>query len=69
MNQWELFDLKSDPNEMTSVYGTSQYAVVQNKLAIQLANHRKKLKVPEADPPHSIITRLPPRDRKPTSPE
>ena len=70
VNQWELFDLKSDPNEMTSVYGTAQYAVVQNRL--QFDNWqitRKKLKVPEADPPESVVKRLPPRDRKPTSPE
>ena len=23
--QWELFDLKSDPSEMKSVYGTAEY--------------------------------------------
>ena len=25
VDQWELFDLKTDPNEMTSVYGTAKY--------------------------------------------
>ena len=68
VDQWELFDLKSDPNEMTSVYGTAEYAVVQNKMTRQLAMHRKELQVPDEDPPHSIIQRLPPRTRKPTSP-
>jgi arylsulfatase A-like enzyme len=68
VDQWELFDLKSDPNEMTSVYGTAEYAVVQNKMTRQLAMHREKLQVPEKDPPHSIIQRPPPRTRKPTSP-
>jgi arylsulfatase A-like enzyme len=68
VDQWELFDLKSDPNEMTSVYGTAEYAVVQNKMTRQLAMHREKLQVPEEDPPHSIIQRPPPRTRKPTTP-
>ena len=69
VNQWELFDLKSDPNEMTSKYGTAEYAVIQNKLARELAVHRENLQVPDQDPPHSIVTRLPPRDRKPTAPQ
>ena len=47
VDQWELFDLKTDPNEMTSVYGTAKYAVVQNRLSRQLALHRQELAVPE----------------------
>ena len=50
VNQWELFDLKTDPNEMTSKYGTAEYAVVQNRLARQLALHRQKLVVPNQGP-------------------
>ena len=69
VDQWELFDLKTDPNEMKSVYGTAEYAVVQNRLTRQLALHRKELKVPEDDPPQSLVKRLPPRTRKPTTPQ
>jgi arylsulfatase A-like enzyme len=69
VDQWELFDLKTDPNEMKSVYGTAEYAVVQNRLSRQLALHRKELKVPEEDPPQSVVKRMPPRTRKPTTPK
>ena len=69
VDQWELFDLKTDPNEMTSVYGTAKYAVVQNRLSRQLALHRQELAVPEEDPPQSVVKRLPPRTRKPTAPK
>ena len=69
VDQWELFDLKTDPQEMKSVYGSADYAKIQKRLAKQLANHRADLKVPDADPPHSIVKRLPPRLRKPTVPK
>ena len=69
VNQWELFDLKTYPHELKSVYGTAEYAVVQNRLTRQLAMHRKELKVPEEDTPQSVVKRLPPRTRKPTIPQ
>ena len=62
-------DLKTDPKEMKSVYGNADYAKIQKRLAKQLAKHRSDLKVPDADPPHSIVKRLPPRLRKPTVPK
>ena len=68
VDQWELFDLKTDPKEMKSVYGTAQYAVTQNRLSRQLALHRQRLGVPLVDPPESVVKRLPPRTRKPTAP-
>lgn len=66
--QWELFDLKSDPSEMKSVYGTAKYMETQNRLVRQLAIHRQELGVPQTDPPHSIIKRPPHRARTPTAP-
>jgi arylsulfatase A-like enzyme len=69
VDQWELFDLSKDPKEMSSVYGIPEYAVVQNRLSRQLALHRKNLQVPEEDPPQSVVKRLPPRTRKPTTPQ
>ena len=68
VDQWELFDLKSDPGEMKSVYGKPSMTKVQKRLTKQLAMHRRELEVPEEDPPHSIVKRLPPRLRKPTAP-
>lgn len=46
---WELFDLKKDPHEMKSVLGKPEYARVQHELEEQLADLRRKLKVPEVD--------------------
>lgn len=48
--EWELFDLKKDPNEMTSVHGDPNYAAVQKEMEIELARLRKEFKVPEVDP-------------------
>ena len=49
-DEWELFDLKTDPMEMRSVYGDSEYADIQAELLRQLAELRRELKVPEKDP-------------------
>ena len=54
-NYWELFDLKTDPHEMKSVYDDPQYADVQKDLHQELDRLRAELKVPEQDPPGSII--------------
>lgn len=47
---WELFDLKKDPHELKSVYGTPEYAKVQRELEAELQRLRSELKVPEKDP-------------------
>jgi arylsulfatase A-like enzyme len=57
----ELFDLKSDPKELTSVYGRSEYAKVQKELTGELERLRKELKVPAQDPPEADIR---PRKKK-----
>jgi arylsulfatase A-like enzyme len=49
VDYWELFDLKEDPGEMTSVYGRPEYAATQQELMTELARLRKELKVPEQD--------------------
>ena len=54
-NYWELFDLKKDPLELKSVYDDPAYADVQKQLHEELDKLRKDLKVPEQDPPGSII--------------
>ena len=54
-NYWELFDLEKDPQEMRSVYGQSDYAPVQKQLGAELTRLRKELKVPEQDPPETMI--------------
>jgi arylsulfatase A-like enzyme len=47
LNEWELYDLKNDPNEMKSVYGDPAYADVTAELKKELQRLREELKVPE----------------------
>jgi arylsulfatase A-like enzyme len=54
-NYWELFDLQKDPLELKSVYDDPAYTDVQKQLHEELDKLRKDLKVPEQDPPGSII--------------
>ncbi len=53
IDEWDLYDLESDPKELNSVYGRPEYAAVQNRLEQELARLRRELKVPEEDPPSS----------------
>jgi arylsulfatase A-like enzyme len=46
LDDWELFDLQKDPNEMNSVYGDPQYASVQSRMTDELARLRKLYHVP-----------------------
>jgi arylsulfatase A-like enzyme len=49
-NYWELFDLKNDPLELTSLYGKPEVQRVQQDLQTELARLRRELKVPDPDP-------------------
>ncbi|MEM6689810.1 MAG: sulfatase [Planctomycetota bacterium] len=49
LDDWELFDLKKDPNEMRSVYGEAAYADVQAELHAELSRLREEFQV--ADDP------------------
>jgi hypothetical protein len=53
---------------MKSVYGTTEYAGVQKELEAELARLRKELKVPDPDPPETII-RPRPAPKKEVKPE
>ena len=44
--EWELFDLEKDPNEIRSVYGDPAYAEVQKKLNQDLQRLRKQYDLP-----------------------
>jgi arylsulfatase A-like enzyme len=65
VDYWELFDLKTDPKELTSVYGKPEYAETQKELAAELARLRKELKVPDPDPPETEIKANPKKKAKP----
>jgi arylsulfatase A-like enzyme len=53
--EWELFDLKNDPQEMKSVYDDPKYAEAQGELHAELKRLRSNLSVPENDPPETAI--------------
>ncbi len=61
---WELFDTKSDPKELKSVYGLPEYAKVQKELETELARQREQLKVPDPDPPETMIKKKEKKDLK-----
>jgi len=52
---WELFDLKADPREKTSVYGLAEHAAAQKQLERELARLRQELAVPPEDPAETTI--------------
>ncbi len=54
-NYWELFDLKTDPMEMKSVYNDPAYADTQRSLHKQLNDRCHELKEPQHDPPEAAI--------------
>ncbi len=61
MNYHELFDLRTDPNELRSVYGRPEYTQVQKDLLRDLDQLREDLHVPSPDPPESMIEPAPRR--------
>lgn len=46
LDEWELFDLQSDPHELTSVYGDAEYREVQARMTAALQRLRRSLDVP-----------------------
>ena len=51
LDDWELFDLRKDGNEMQSVYGHEDYVNVQKRLTNQLEKAREQFGVPEDNDP------------------
>lgn len=47
LGEWELYDLKTDPNEMQNQYSNRDYADVVNRLHAELKRLREKYEVPE----------------------
>lgn len=50
IEEWELFDLDADPNEMQSVYDDPEYADILDELKQELDRLREHYEVPEEDP-------------------
>ena len=47
IDYWELYDIKSDPNELHNIYGKPGTQKIEKELKKLLANYRKNLKVDE----------------------
>ena len=47
IDEWEMYDLQKDPDEMHSIYDDPAYAKVQAKLKKELKRLRKQYKVTE----------------------
>lgn len=54
VDEWEMFDLASDPNEMNSIYNDASAAGDKARLMAEMDRLRRELKVPDVDPPQSI---------------
>jgi len=65
LKEWELFDLRKDPNELKSVYDDPAYAKVAADLKAELQRLRELYKVPEDTRP----VRRPPRPKRPPKKE
>ena len=50
IDEWELFDLNNDPNEMQSVYDYPEYTEIVEELKAELERLRDEYQVPEEDP-------------------
>jgi arylsulfatase A-like enzyme len=50
LNEWELFDLETDPNEMQSVYDDPAYASHVTRLKSELTRLRAEYKLPPNEP-------------------
>jgi arylsulfatase A-like enzyme len=46
LGEWQLFDLRKDPQELHNVWGKPEYAAIQKKLLADLERQRTELKVP-----------------------
>ena len=47
IDEWELYDLKRDPDELTNIYHDSQSQQVVSELKTELAKLREQYQVPE----------------------
>jgi len=51
LDEWELFDLENDPNEMNNVYNVKEYENILKEMKMKLHDKRTEYNVPENDYP------------------
>jgi arylsulfatase A-like enzyme len=49
IDEWEMFDLESDPHELTNIYGRPEHAKLQKELHAELERLRGELDVPPVE--------------------
>jgi len=49
VNEWELFDLKKDPQQLNSVYNNPEYAKTCEELKRELAQLRSRYQAPDEE--------------------
>ncbi len=49
IEQWEMYDLKTDPKELKNLYGNPQYKAIQDQLHITLDSLKKAYKVTDKE--------------------
>jgi arylsulfatase A-like enzyme len=64
LGEWELFDLRRDPEELNSVYDEPAYAPVVRQLETRLKQLREHYQVPERDTIPHIPWQAPPGQRR-----
>lgn len=64
VDYWELFDRQADPQELKSVYGSSEYADAQRMLTAELRRLRQELQVPDQDGPDADASAPAPKPKK-----
>lgn len=47
VDEWELYDLEADPNEMRNIYSESQYADIVKSMQTQILDLQRELEVPD----------------------
>jgi arylsulfatase A-like enzyme len=49
IDEWEMFDLESDPHELTNLYGRPEHSELQTRLHAELARLRTEFEVPPVE--------------------
>lgn len=64
-NEWELFDLKTDPREMKNIYDQQADSELVSTMKSVLAGKRQKFGVPDQDPPGNRRPKAQRKNKKP----
>ncbi len=59
VDEWEFYDLKNDPHEMTNAFKNPEYANEIKRMQGELSELRKKYEVTEEDPPQTYQHKKP----------